>query len=165
MSGFPSLRVFVLLLIVIPLNLIHAQTDPLYDEWRWVPFTTVSGMPSNSVIDVFETTTGVMWALTARGLAWYDGFRWWPVGKEQGLPSLPVMSAVPGLKSEVLAVIDSRFYRGHQGLFEWVPLVIEGDTLDVTQVVPLDEHRELILTDRGLFQFGAIVLATGNWND
>ncbi len=46
-----------LLLFPAPL---HAQNDPLYEDWRWVHFTTASGLPSNTIINVVETTEGVV---------------------------------------------------------------------------------------------------------
>ncbi|HTK82743.1 MAG TPA: ATP-binding protein [Bacteroidota bacterium] len=52
------------------------QFRELYDDWRWVHFTTEAGLPSNHVLDLVETSDGTMWAATTAGIARYDGFQW-----------------------------------------------------------------------------------------
>jgi len=142
---------FLWALLLFP-ALLHAQTDPLYEDWRWVHFTTASGLPSNTIINIVETTEGVVWAHTAAGLAWYDGFRWQGVGEAEGLPSAPLHHLVPDLQGGVLVQALGRLYRGHQEGFNVVPLVVQGDTLNVGTVVPLDEGGLLIASPRRLFQ-------------
>ena len=52
-------------------------TDDSFDKvWRWVHFTTESGLPSNDVLDIFESADHTVWASTSLGTAWYDGFQW-----------------------------------------------------------------------------------------
>ena len=53
-----------------------AQHDPLEESWRWVRFTTTSGLPSNSIRNVIDGPDATPWAVTTGGLAWYDGFQW-----------------------------------------------------------------------------------------
>ena len=53
--------------------------DPLQEPGRWAKFTAASGLPSNQVTDVVETTDGGLWAVTSAGLAWYDDFRGHPL--------------------------------------------------------------------------------------
>src|SRR2546422_8211900 len=67
---------FQLLVMVLPVSQLYSQFEALNEEWRWVHFTTESGLPSNHVYDVVETGDGTTWASTADGLAWCDGFRW-----------------------------------------------------------------------------------------
>ncbi|MDI6766479.1 MAG: hypothetical protein QME52_06620 [Bacteroidota bacterium] len=57
-------------------TIIFAQTNTLNDDWRWVRFTTDDGLPSNRVFDVIETKSGIVWAATEFGAAWYNGFYW-----------------------------------------------------------------------------------------
>ncbi len=64
-----SILAFALLPLVTPAQ----QFD---QSWRWVHFTTESGLPSNNVFDVVETPDSTLWAVCDAGLAWYDGFQW-----------------------------------------------------------------------------------------
>ncbi len=46
-----------------------------------------------SVLGVFETPRGEVWARTSRGLAWYDGYQWHPMSVAEGLPEGPLLAA------------------------------------------------------------------------
>ncbi len=46
--------------------------------WRWTQFGERDGLPSSEVSQVVETEDGTIWANTAEGIAWYDGFQWHP---------------------------------------------------------------------------------------
>ncbi len=61
-----------------PASPVQAQTDPLNEAWRWVHYGAESGLPSDRVLDIVETTEGIAWAMTGAGLAWYDEYRWHP---------------------------------------------------------------------------------------
>lgn len=154
MPLFSFLVVWVTLLVSGGLHQINAQADPLYDDWRWVHFSTVSGLPSNTIGDVFETSTGVFWVRTPKGLAWYDGFRWWPITQEKGLPPSPISSAQPGLDGDVWAVVDAQLYHGSEDGFKHVPIVFDGDSLSVSQVVPIDKKSILVFSDEDVFEYG-----------
>jgi PAS domain S-box-containing protein len=64
-----------------------AQLDLFSESWRWVQFTTESGLPSNNVFDVIESADSTLWAITDAGIAWYDGYQWQPV--QLPAPHLP----------------------------------------------------------------------------
>jgi hypothetical protein len=68
------MRRLISVVILVVCSLSHAQN---FDEsWRWVQFTTESGLPSNNVFDVIETPDSTLWAVCDAGVAWYDGFQW-----------------------------------------------------------------------------------------
>lgn len=52
---------------------------PEAGDWRWVHFTTESGLPSDFVSTVVEVAGDGPWALTRNGIARFDGYRWLPV--------------------------------------------------------------------------------------
>jgi PAS domain S-box-containing protein len=66
----------------------YAQHDALEESWRWVQFTTTSGLPSNLIRNVKDGPDGTPWVWTAGTLAWYDGFRWHPVNPKHHVPNL-----------------------------------------------------------------------------
>jgi len=98
------------------------------EAWRWVPFKTNTGLPSNSVYDVLETPAGTVWAATNTGPAWYDGYRWTAMGPEQGAPADKPGSMARHGNDEVLMVARGRLYRGGRDGF--VPLAIEVEGVD-----------------------------------
>ncbi|MBI3766065.1 MAG: hypothetical protein HY277_06145, partial [Ignavibacteriales bacterium] len=65
---------------------IQAQSEEFNEEWRWVHFTTESGLPSDHIYEIVETSDGTPWVATSKGLAWYDGFRWHAVPDSLGIP-------------------------------------------------------------------------------
>jgi hypothetical protein len=54
----------------------HINESILNEEWRWVQFTTESGLPSNHVTALVESNDGIIWVATTSGIAWFDGYRW-----------------------------------------------------------------------------------------
>ncbi|MBI1804315.1 MAG: PAS domain S-box protein [Ignavibacteriae bacterium] len=71
--------VFSFALVLSTLLPVKAQNEEYDETWRWVQFTTESGLPSNRVTEVHETSDGTVWAIAAGRLAWYDGFQWQPM--------------------------------------------------------------------------------------
>jgi signal transduction histidine kinase/DNA-binding response OmpR family regulator/ligand-binding sensor domain-containing protein len=47
-----------------------------YDGHKWVHFTKEQGLPSNTIISVFEEYPESVWVITDRDLAWHDGEIW-----------------------------------------------------------------------------------------
>ena len=88
------------------------RAPALYEAWRWVHFTTDSGLPSNQVLQVVETPAGTVWAATQRGLAWYDDYRWHAIREGDGIPERASQQLVPLPDDSVLAVMDGRLYIG-----------------------------------------------------
>jgi signal transduction histidine kinase/ligand-binding sensor domain-containing protein len=60
-------------------GLLQGQPSPLEQPWRWSRFGEESGLPSERIQDIVETSDGKVWVLTFNGVAWFDGFRWQPV--------------------------------------------------------------------------------------
>jgi PAS domain S-box-containing protein len=76
---FPStMRLWFFILVLFALPSV-ARTQHFDESWRWVHFTTESGLPSNNIYDVIETPDSTLWAVCDAGIAWYDGFQWQPV--------------------------------------------------------------------------------------
>ncbi|GEM_PF-1086842 len=55
-----------------------AQGEYFDEDWRWVHFTTESGLPSNIIFEIRETPGGTPWVNTPKGYAWYNGHQWVP---------------------------------------------------------------------------------------
>ncbi len=62
------------------------------EEWRWVHFTTESGLPSNDIEYIEEARDGTMWVGTKAGLAWFDGYVWHKIDSTYGIPHQPIYS-------------------------------------------------------------------------
>src|ERR1041384_8492925 len=78
-------RLFLpLLAIIVCVSSLPAQPVRFDEAWRWVEFTTESGLPSNRVTGVVETGEGTGWAGTRAGLPWSADFPWNLVERPEG---------------------------------------------------------------------------------
>ena len=150
----------VLLFSFVAFTPLQAQpvVDALYDDWRGAYYTVESGLPSTNVTDLIETSTGILWAVTDKGVAWYDGYRWSTPSPRDSIPySLPT-SASANLMGGILLVMNGSLYTGSEHGFKKVPLSLRGRPIPVLKAVPLNpEHILLMNTEQlYLYQDGAI---------
>lgn len=84
-----------------PEDTVRTRLDLLHEPWRWARFDHESGLEANHAETIAEGADGVIWASTARGLAWFDGYFW---HSASGPPSGPVSKviALPGGRMLVL---------------------------------------------------------------
>jgi signal transduction histidine kinase/ligand-binding sensor domain-containing protein len=102
--------------------MVHAQMSELYDSWRWVRFGTESGLPSENVFGIYESGNDEVWAHTAEGLAWFDGFQWRAVSVP-GLPNpLQVGLVIVPDTAGILVSFNDRLYSIRRDAVEVVPL-------------------------------------------
>jgi len=141
-----------LLTVLLPVGLMQAQPEPLNEAWRWARFGAASGLPSDRVLDVVETSNGVSWARTEARLAWYDAYQWHPVTiVEDSTPQWP-SRIVPDRQGGILAVASQRLYRVDQQGVSAIALEGEAGRLAVRDVIPLDDEALLVLTLGGLYR-------------
>jgi PAS domain S-box-containing protein len=135
-------------MLLLPLPLV-AQIENVQDPWRWTTFTTHSGLPSNVVYDVRETSNGVVWASTARGLAWYDGYIWHAVGADLGLPAEQITLMLAENDTSVLVIMGRRLFTGNRKGF--TELTLDQDTAHTPFIsgAVLPSGRALLLTSDG----------------
>ncbi len=138
--------------VLLPVRIIEAQPDPLNETWRWARYGTESGLPSDRVLDVVETSNGVSWARTEVRLAWYDAYQWHAVTIVEGsTPQLPTR-IVSDRHGGILAVASRRLYRVDQQGVSRIPIEEETGRLVVRDVIPLDDEELLVLTSGGLYR-------------
>ncbi|MBI3194035.1 MAG: PAS domain S-box protein [Ignavibacteriae bacterium] len=63
---------------------IQAQTYNFDESFRWVHYTTESGLPSNQISAIYESADSTIWVSTSKGPAWYNGYRWIALRKANG---------------------------------------------------------------------------------
>ena len=78
-------------------------SQALQETWRWVQFGELDGLPSKDVSQIVETDDGTIWANTAAGLAWFDGFQWHSSNCPSFTPSAGQRLIQPFDSSSVLA--------------------------------------------------------------
>ena len=129
--------------------LVSAQIENVQDAWRWTAFTTRNGLPSNIVYDVQETSQGVVWASTARGLAWYDGYVWHPVGADLGLPADQITLMLAEGDTSLLVVMGRRLFTGDRNGF--AEIALDQDTAHTPFIsgAVLPSGRALLLSSDG----------------
>ena len=126
---------------------------PLGTVGRWVQFTVQSGLPANHVSHVVEAADGTVWAGTARGVAWFDGYRWIPVRRSDGLPEAQPRGMVAAAETGILVIVNDTLYVGDTVRFRAVPVNSEGAPERVTGVARLSDSTALIATQGSLFHF------------
>jgi PAS domain S-box-containing protein len=128
---------------------LRSQIENLQDTWRWTTFSTESGLPSNAVYDVLETQNGVVWASTARGLAWYDGYFWHAVGADQGLPAEQITLLMADRDTSVLVIMGRRLFTGNRDHFAEIAVDQDTTRTPFTSGAVLPTGRSLLLTSDG----------------
>lgn len=125
------------------------KIENVQDTWRWTSFTTRNGLPSNVIYDVRETANSVVWASTARGLAWYDGYQWHAVGPDLGLPAERITVMLAEGDTSILVVMARRLFTGNRGGFTEIEL--DQDTAHASFIAGavLPTGRALLLTTDG----------------
>jgi PAS domain S-box-containing protein len=167
---------------LVPSSTASAQSYPLNEEWRWVRFTTESGLPSNEVTHVVETEDGTVWAGTSKGLAWFDGYEWKKPIRPEGIPEGPVLELY-ARGDELLAHIGDRLYygRGHdllqvpvEGVHQAVILgqdsliIRKGDSLFTYTggtLSPMEHSPPIESDDSRVKNFGLVMTRGGIWLD
>lgn len=117
------------ILLILLTAISNGQTERYDEAWRLVHFTTESGLPSNHVTGVVETSRGTIWVATSRGLAWYDGFRWHPIDTSLGLPQAFPASLSSDTKGRILTIINKKLFRGNEYGFT---LIATGNIINAT---------------------------------
>ncbi len=115
---------------------LRAEGERFDEAWRWIQFTTTSGLPSDRVIDLIETDDGLVWALTTGGIAYYDGFRWnppreCPWGSTQRIASIKRY----GIDS-LLVVVEGQVYAGNR--FGFTKILLADASYELA-VLPHDD--------------------------
>jgi PAS domain S-box-containing protein len=139
-------RVIAVVGVVLLPQWLYAQTETFGEAWRWVHFSTQSGLPSDVVYDIAETQSGTVWAGTEAGLAWYDGFVWHAVGESQGAPPWRVVSLVAAdTQGKILAIMNGQLFGGDTTGFRKIPVFVDGVQRALLNAVPFDEGSVLLL--------------------
>jgi PAS domain S-box-containing protein len=128
-----------------------AQVRAINELWRWVHFTTQSGLPSNRVFQMYETPAGDVWAATQSGLAWYNGYYWQTIDSSHGLPSRIASTMIGATGDSVFVLMDYRLYVGTTAGFRNVPVVYKSQPLNIASIAPFKADSFLVLGDSTLF--------------
>jgi PAS domain S-box-containing protein len=112
--------ILIIFLLIITAAPLYSQASLYDEEWRWVSFTTESHLPSDRVENIVETSAGIVWAQTAGGIAWYDGYQWIPCDSTKGLPALPYRIIGEGFGDSILVSANNGLYSGDKNGFRLV---------------------------------------------
>ncbi|MBI4547432.1 MAG: PAS domain S-box protein [Ignavibacteriae bacterium] len=132
-----------LVFIILPTVLL-AESDDFDEDWRWVHFTTRSGLPSDHVYSLVETKNGTIWIATAAGLAWYDGYQWIP-SQTIELPQGGPMFLYTYDNDKILFSYRNKIYFGDRNGFQ--SQTFPG----IVNAVPFAEETFLIMYNASLY--------------
>ena len=147
------LRLF--LLSVVAFTPLQAQpvVDALHQDWRGVYYSEESGLPSENVIDLIETSTGILWAVTDKGIAWYDGYRWSSPISQDSIPNLQPTGTSSNLSGGILAVINGSLFSGNEHGFEQVAVSYGGQPIRILKAIPLNPENLLLMNTEQLYLY------------
>jgi PAS domain S-box-containing protein len=131
----------------------NASTASYLDAWRWVHFTTASGLPSDFVTTVVDVPGSGAWALTRGGAARFDGFRWRAVPQPKGVDGPPTSLVADG-KGGVVAVAGGRLLVGGASGLRAVPVSAGGRSIEFAACVRAAQGVFLLLgNDDRIYQW------------
>ncbi len=127
--------------------LLRAQSDPLEESWRWVKFTTASGLPSNIVRDIKDGPDDTPWAWTSGGLAWFDGYQWHEVDSTRRCVQKGVASIVGFWGNEVVIHVNETYYLANRRGIAPFPLD------SVNFILPIGHNAAILKRNKSLFRY------------
>ena len=138
-NNTPTLAIPEKCLLIFCLSLfVHATLWPQFEsfsqDWRWVHFTTETGLPSNQIINVTETRDGTVWAATSLGIARFDGYQWHAIPDTSAAFKKPPQLITAGNDSTIYAIFNFQLYICSSSGFIAVPLIHEGKILAAVAV-------------------------------
>ena len=113
-----------------------AQVDKFDEEWRWVHFTTESGLPSNKVYSVAETPDSIVWAATSEGITWFDGFRWHSLPETSSFYKRTPRMILANTDGSLFVVYDHSLYRCTKDGLIPIPVIGGGGDVGIISIVP-----------------------------
>ncbi len=139
----------VLVCILFFSGVLRADWDGLTEGWRWSTFDTGHGLPSKRVYAIVEMPGDLVWAATARGMSWFDGFQWHPVTADLGLPAEQVTVAIADRDTNLLVVQGSRLFYGNRAGFTAIADDSADQSSPYVHGALLSRGRFLLLTSAG----------------
>ncbi|MEO5800160.1 MAG: PAS domain S-box protein [Gemmatimonadales bacterium] len=127
--------------------------EPGGGGWQFSRYTTAEGLPSDEVSGLLESRSGTLWAGTARGLAWFDGWLWHEVPSDStGVPRRPPSLIADASGDSVLVVVHNLLYLGTTAGFKRLAVVVDGKEKQVTSAAATNDGLLILLppgtTDR-----------------
>jgi PAS domain S-box-containing protein len=140
-----TLFFLILLSLLAPvISQLSAQSDYFDESWRWVRFTTESGLPSDHITSLTETNDGTVWITTEGGIAWFDGYQWHQV---HGLPQQRLSLLFPYENDKIVVNAEGVLYAVSRDSF--TPLLNRN-----LSIVATDTGSSLLITmNNTLFKF------------
>ena len=75
-----NIKILIFILpIILSFRVCYGETplsEKLFQSWRWASYDIKDGLFSNNVLCITEANDKTIWALTDKGLNYFDGFQW-----------------------------------------------------------------------------------------
>jgi PAS domain S-box-containing protein len=122
------------------------------DAWRWVRFTTVSGLPSDFVVAALEVPGDGLWAITRFSLAHFNGFVWHRVPAPPEATGLVTGWAADG-RGGIVAVMGGRLVVGTSAGLRVVRVGEDGEEPTFRSCAPIGNGRVLLADNQAVYQW------------
>jgi signal transduction histidine kinase/ligand-binding sensor domain-containing protein len=83
------MKKIILINIILIINIFNAfncnsqLNELLKQSWRWRSYDVNDGLPSKNIYDLIVTPKGPIWAVTGKGICYFNDYYWVTVGSEQ----------------------------------------------------------------------------------
>lgn len=151
---FLPINLFAFLALCVVPSLAQIESETLFENWRWTTFTTESGLPSNHILGIYETTSDIPWVLTTAGLAWYDGYRWNALQDTLGFLHSNVSWVCPGLDGCLLVISNRHAFKVDTSSIEMIAIPDRYETEQLNAlmaIVPLGVQSYMFMNSTSLF--------------
>jgi len=139
------MKKYLIFLIVLIQNQISLEADlieKINQKWRWVKYSTDSGLPSDRNVKIIEALDGTIWACTPKGFAWFDGYIWHTViNIKYNITSQQVKDAEPYIHNGVMIISNGNIL---QVTKEKISEINLNNKIYVKESVCFDNNKLLI---------------------
>ncbi len=155
-------KVILLFVIIFSYSLNSQELiNKLNEKWRWIKYDKSLGLPSNNIIRILEDKTGILWACSLNGFAWFDGYKWNTVHNSKYKFSVSeLVNTEPDIVSGIVTNHNSRLAIIRKDTIIVKNIYFKNKFIKIKEVIPFDKNRYLlnIISDK---EYGNLCLYNG----
>lgn len=138
---------------------VNASTEmKLQEDWRWVHYDKNSGLPSNHITKIIQSESGITWAASLNGLAWYDNYMWHKIEEHQKTFS-NWADIRPGFGSSVILSTEGKLFKIDTNSIQRISCQFNNTELIVYEALTYESDKYMIYAKHpdsekfGLFEY------------
>lgn len=124
-----------------------ATENKLNEEWRWTVYTSETGLPSDYIYSILETPSGLIWAATSKGYAYFDDYYWHSI-EIDSIREFPRNIAISDGDAGIIAIYSGELLRISRDGFTREKVEYAGKPINIDNIALLSKKELLILAER-----------------